>query len=130
MKLIGFLFGFLASLFGVMPANAEVTDAQLLEMVKQKRYIFHVDRPTNPPREVEVVFDTNGLHVIDQAQEVFSQKWIEIERVEMKGILIVTHFTSEPDFAVPRADLKYGGVIDQFLVFALDQIVNARRPKE
>jgi len=48
---------FLRSLFAVGSAKAELTQAQLSDMMNQQRYVFHVNRPTSSPREVEVIFD-------------------------------------------------------------------------
>jgi hypothetical protein len=130
MKFLRYLLAFLAPLLGAMAANAEVTDAQLFEMVKQQRYVFKIDRPTTPPREIDAVFDLDGFHLIDRSKVFFSRGWIEIKQVAIDENLFVIHFMTEPDFFVPRADLKYRGVEEQFLAFTLDQIVHARLPKQ
>ena len=125
-KLFTFLTSILATVFTVGSVRAEATQAQLTDMMKQSRYVFHVNRPTTPPRELDVIFDLNGLHIIDQSKEIFSRSWVEIEKVYPEDSLIVTHFKSGADFSVPKSDLGYQGVVDYFLVFALKQIVDAR----
>ena len=120
------LLAFLGSFLAVGSPRAELTKEQLTDMMNKQHYVFHVDRPTNPPREIEVIFDLNGFHILDQSKEIVSKSWIDIERVDLKGPLILTHFKSDPDFAVPKAELVYDGAVDYFLVFALKQIVDAR----
>ena len=61
------------SLFAMGSAKTEVTQAQLTDMINQQRYVFHVDMPSNPPREVKVIFDLTGLHIFDQSKEITSR---------------------------------------------------------